>query len=60
MLAAQKEKDTLAWPVFSICVPLYNTPPAYLHALLDSVVGQTCKNWQLCLANASDAQHAEV
>ncbi|MEG1274144.1 MAG: glycosyltransferase family 2 protein [Ruthenibacterium sp.] len=60
VLAAQKEKDTLAWPVFSICVPLYNTPPAYLHALLDSVVGQTCKNWQLCLANASDAQHAEV
>ena len=28
--------------------------------LLDSVLGQTCPNWQLCLADASDAAHGDV
>ena len=44
----------------SICVPLYNTPQKYLRQLLDSVLGQTCPNWQLCLADASDAAHGDV
>ena len=40
--------------------PLYNTPQKYLRQLLDSVLGQTCPNWQLCLADASDAAHGDV
>lgn len=44
------KEDTL----ISICVPLYNTDKKYLVQLLDSVVGQTYGNWQLCLADASD------
>ena len=34
-----------------ICIltPLYNTPPKYLERFLDSVQGQTCGSWQLCL-----------
>ena len=60
VLAAQRAEDTSAWPVVSICVPLYNTPPRFLHELLDSVTAQTCRNWQLCCADASDAQHADV
>ncbi len=60
VLAAQRLKDTSAWPTISICVPLYNTPPKYLREFLNSVMAQTCKNWQLCLADASDELHAEV
>ena len=40
--------------------PLYNTPPAYLRAFLDSFVNQTAPNGQLCLADASDSAHGEV
>lgn len=60
VLDAQRMKDTTAWPIISICVPLYNTPQPYLCALLDSVKGQTCRGWQLCLADASDAQHTGI
>ncbi len=61
-LAAQRALDygALGWPAVSICVPLYNTPQKYLRQLLDSVLGQTCPNWQLCLADASDAAHGDV
>lgn len=61
-LAAQRALDyaALGWPVVSILVPLYNTPPHFLRALLDSVLAQTCPNWQLCLADASDAAHPEA
>lgn len=60
VLAAQRAKNTALWPVISICVPLYNTSEEYLRALLDSVLTQSCGNWQLCLADASDTQHAYV
>jgi GT2 family glycosyltransferase len=59
-LEAQRAANTSAWPVLSICVPLYNTPPNYLRALLDSVLAQSCPRWQLCLADASDDAHADV
>lgn len=58
-LAAQRTTETRAWPTVSICVPLYNTPAAFLRQMLDSVMAQTCANWQLCLADASDAGHDE-
>ena len=47
-------------PSISILTPLYNTPPAYLRAFLDSFAGQTAPNGQLCLADASDEKHPEV
>ena len=47
-------------PSISILTPLYNTPPAYLRAFLDSFAGQTAPNGQLCLADASDENHPEV
>lgn len=61
-LAAQRALDyaALGWPTVSILVPLYNTPPRFLRALLDSVLAQTCPNWQLCLVDAGDASHAET
>lgn len=45
---------------FSILVPLYNTPEKYLREMIDSVREQTYENWQLCLADGSDAEHAYV
>ena len=47
-------------PTISILTPLYNTPEKYLREFLDSFVNQTSPNGQLCLADASDAEHADV
>ena len=62
VLAAQRAEDGASkdLPVISILTPLYNTPEGYLKDFLDSVQGQTASNWQLCLADASDAAHAAV
>ena len=46
--------------LFSILVPLYNTPEEYLRDMMDSVLNQTYQNWQLCLADGSDDAHAYV
>lgn len=45
---------------FSILVPLYNTPVDFLKEMIDSVVTQTYKDWELCLADGSDDGHAYV
>lgn len=44
----------------SILVPLYNTPKKFLHEMIGSVQWQTYDNWELCLADGSDAEHAFV
>lgn len=46
--------------LFSIVTPLYNTPPAFLRAMIDSVLSQTYANWELCLTDGSDPDHSEV
>lgn len=38
----------------SIVVPLYNTREDFFRQMLDSVTDQTYKDWELCLADASD------
>lgn len=40
-------------PLVSIVAPLFNTPPAYLREMIDSVFAQTYENWELVLVNAS-------
>ncbi len=45
---------------FSILVPLYNTPRIFLKEMIESVQAQTYENWELCLADGSDADHAYV
>lgn len=45
---------------FSILVPLYNTPSEYLKQMIQSVQDQTYSNWELCLADGSDAAHGSV
>lgn len=53
-----EESETFDRPLtFSILVPLYNTPEKFLREMIDSVVHQTYKDWQLCLADGSDEKH---
>ena len=44
----------------SILVPLYNTPKDFLREMIDSVCNQTYENWELCLADGSDAAFSYV
>ncbi len=60
VLEQQRNEDTSHFPTISICVPLYNTPKQFFDELLQSVQNQTCPNWQLCFADASDDAHTEV
>ncbi len=59
---AKKERETIFdyMPQISILVPLYNTDETMLKEMIDSVLYQTYENWQLCLADGSDAAHAYV
>lgn len=45
---------------FSIIVPLYNTPIPVLREMMDSVIAQTYGDWEMCLADGSGEDHAEV
>lgn len=59
-LKQEREQASSYKTSFSILVPLFNTPPQYLKEMLESVIQQTYSNWQLCLADASDKEHAYV
>ncbi len=56
----EEEKKYDSKLTFSILVPLYNTPEDFLKEMIDSVVAQTYKDWELCLADGSDDAHAYV
>lgn len=51
-LLARQAQNQPAGPKISIVVPLYNTPLDFLEELLDSVVNQTYRNWELCCVDA--------
>ncbi len=54
LTASQLEKT----PLISVIVPVYNTEEKLLRRCLDSVLGQSYDNWELCLADdASPATH---
>lgn len=44
---------------FSIVVPAYETKEVYLKELIDSVLSQTYKKWQLVIADASPSDRVE-
>ena len=46
--------------VFSILIPLYNTPENFLREMIESVTAQTYGGWELCLADGSDGEHGYV
>lgn len=49
----QRERVFARKPLFSIVIPLYNTPKVFLKKIVDSVLGQTYSNLELCLADGS-------
>lgn len=59
-LARQREHIFSQKIRFSIVVPLYNTPELFLREMIESVQTQTYADWELCMADGSDAEHAEV
>ncbi len=59
---AARERDTV-FPrtvKISILVPLWNNPKEFQIEMLDSVMNQTYQNWELCLADGSDADHGYI
>lgn len=56
-LSRQREAAFRFRPKISIIVPVYNTPPRFLNEMLDSVLGQTYSNWELCISDGSGKEH---
>ena len=56
----QRQESSQWKDCISVLVPLYHTPERYLRAMIESVQDQTYQNWQLCLADGSDAGHGYV
>ncbi len=56
---AAAERDTVfpRMVKISILVPLWNNDREFQIEMLDSVMNQTYRNWELCLADGSDAAH---
>lgn len=48
---AQLAKKLHDGPLFSVVVPVYNTEPKLLAAMIDSVRAQSYQKWELCLAD---------
>src|SRR5205807_9975841 len=42
-------------PTISIVVPTYNTPAAFLTAMIESVQAQTYSHWELCIADGNSS-----
>lgn len=56
----QRQEQFSRMVKFSILVPLYNTPEAFLREMIESVVNQTYEKWELCLADGSDSAHSYI
>ena len=57
----EQAETVFDYPVkISVLVPLYNTDKAFLAPMIESVLGQSYSNWELCLADASDEHHHYV
>ena len=47
-----QRRESFAWePLFSVVIPLYNTPIPFLKRIIDSVLYQTYRKVELCLAD---------
>lgn len=59
-LAMQKKQRFEYEPKISIVVPMYNTEEKFFLELLNSILAQTYKNWELCLADGSIKQNETI
>lgn len=53
LLRQRQEKLPEDAPLFSIVIPVYATPDAYLRELLDSILQQTYPKLEICIADGS-------
>jgi len=58
--AAERAAVFPRMPKISILVPLWNNQREFQMEMLESVMNQTYENWELCLADGSDAEHAYI
>lgn len=58
-IQAQRDTKFTKNVKFSVIVPLFNTPERYLRDMIESVLNQTYANLELCLGDASDAEHVD-
>lgn len=56
--AAECEEPFGMQPLINIVVPLFHTPASYARAMLDSVLAQSYRTWELVLVNASPEDEA--
>ncbi len=56
----EEQREQIDIGVISLLVPLYNTPMEYLEQLCDSVILQSYRFFELCIADASDVEHSYV
>lgn len=47
-------------PKISVVVPMYNTNEIFFKELIESLESQTYSNWELCLADGSEAQNESL
>lgn len=59
---AAEERETVFPQMvkISILVPLWNNEREFQIAMLESVLNQTYRNWELCLADGSDEAHSYI
>ena len=55
-LQKQRETKFEKQPKISIIIPMYHTPIKFFEELVDSLIGQTYSNWELCLADGSEEE----
>jgi GT2 family glycosyltransferase len=59
-LEAEKNTKFEKEHIFSILIPLYNTPEDFLRQLIECVTAQTYGGWELCFADGSNDEHSYV
>lgn len=59
-LEKQRKEKFKIEPKFSLIVPMYNTPENYFEELVNCLINQTYKNWELCLADGSKEENPKI
>lgn len=60
ILRMQRKRKFAYEPKISVITPLFNTPVKFLKAMIESVRGQTYRNWELCMIDFSSTDNHEV
>lgn len=59
-LKIQRRKVFSYQPLISVVIPLYNTPLNFLREVLDSLLAQSYRNFEICLADGSTKDEVEA